>query len=143
MAKATQSIEIKASPKACYDVITDFANYPKFLKETKSVEVVKKGANAWEAKFTCEVIKTISYTLNISGKPGKTVSWSLISGDMMKSNDGGWELEDMGGGVTNVTYSIEVNLGLLVPGAISKMLIGSNLPSMLDAFKKRVEGKNK
>ena len=143
MAKATQSIEIKATPKQCYDIITDFANYPKFLKETKSVEVVKKGANAWEAKFTCEVIKTISYTLNIKGSPGKSVSWNLISGDMMKSNDGGWELEDVGGGVTNVTYSIEVNLGLLVPGAISKMLIGSNLPSMLGAFKKRIEGGKK
>lgn len=139
MAKAEQSIKIKATPKACYDVITDFENYPKFLKETKSVEAVKKGSNSWEVKFTAEVIKKISYTLAISGKPGKSVSWNLISGDMMKSNDGGWNLEDGGGGLTQVTYWIDVNLGLLVPGAISKMLIGSNLPSMLEAFKKRIE----
>ena len=142
MAKATQSIEIKADPKDCYDVITDFGNYPQFLNETKSVEVVKKGANAWEVKFTIEVIKKVSYTLNIVGKPGKGLSWSLISGDMMKSNDGGWVLEDLGG-KTLVTYSIEVNLGLFVPGAVSKMLIGSNLPSMLEKFKKRIEGKKK
>ncbi|MDO8519267.1 MAG: SRPBCC family protein [Deltaproteobacteria bacterium] len=142
MAKAQQSIEIKASPKDCYDIITDFGSYPSFLNEIKSVEVMKKGVNAWEVKFTIEVIKKISYTLNIAGKPGKGLNWSLISGDMMKSNDGGWVLEDLGG-ATKATYSVEVNLGLLVPGAVSKMLIGSNLPSMLEGFKKRIESKKK
>ena len=139
MAKATQSIEINAEPKACYDVITDFESYPQFLKEMKGVEAEKKGASAWEVRFTMELIKKISYTLKISGKPPTRVNWSMLEGDMMKSNDGEWVISDLGGGVTRATYSIEVGLGLLVPGAISKMLIGSNLPSMLQSFKKRIE----
>lgn len=141
MSKASRSIEISASPRACYDIITDYESYPEFLKETTSVVVLKKSGHTSEVKFTMELIKSFSYTLKITGTPPKKVKWVLVRGEFMKSNDGEWLIEDLGGGVTRATYTIEVNLGLLVPGIISKMLIGSNLPSMLEAFKKRIEGK--
>jgi coenzyme Q-binding protein COQ10 len=143
MAKVSQTIEINASPQACYDVITDYESYPDFLPETKAIQVGKKSGNTAEVTFTIEVIKKVSYTLKMVGKPPKSVSWSMIKGEMMKSNDGGWDLEEVKSGVTKATYSIDVNLGLLVPGAVSKMLIGSNLPTMLKAFKQRIESKSK
>lgn len=143
MAKAEQSIEIKATTKQCFDVITDFESYPDFLKETKGVKIEKKSGNTTEVTFTLELIKKFSYTLKMLAKPTTNLSWSFVKGEIMKDNKGEWVLEDLGGGKTKANYSVDVNLGMFVPGAISKMLIGSNLPAMMDAFKKRIEGKKK
>lgn len=139
MAQASESIEIKASPKDCYAVITDYASYPEFLKETKDVEVGKKSGNSAEVTFRIEVIKKVSYKLKMVGTPPKKVSWTLLEGDIMKKNEGSWELEEISKGVTKATYTVDVDLKLFVPGPIAKMLVGSSLPSMLKSFKKRIE----
>jgi len=143
MAQASEQIEINASPKDCYKIITDYAKYPEFLKESKGVVIDKKAGNTATVTYTLELIKKFSYTLKMIGKPPKSVKWNFVKGDLMKSNTGEWILEDNGNGGTLATYNIEVNLGLFVPGAISKMLIGSSLPGMLKSFKKRIEGKKK
>ena len=37
MAEVSQVIEIKATPAECYEVITDFKNYPEFLKGSRFI----------------------------------------------------------------------------------------------------------
>lgn len=144
MAEASSSIVIKANPKACYEVITDYESYPDFLKETKEVEVKKKSGNNADVYFKVEVIKSVEYTLKMVGKPGKSVTWTLIEGSFFKKNNGSWELEEQKDGSTKATYSVDIEVGgLFVPGAITKMLVGSSLPSMLESFKKRIESKHK
>ena len=58
----------------------------------------------------------------------------------MKSNTGRWLLEEVRKGVTKAIYEVDVNLGLLVPAAITKTLISKDLPKMLAHFKARIEG---
>jgi len=137
-----ETIEVNASPKACYDVITDYAKYPEFLKETKRCVVNKKKANHFEVTFTLEIIKEFSYTISIEGKPGKHLSWSLISSDIMKINSGEWQIEEISKNKTRLTYTIsEIKLSLFVPSMITKKLVGSNLPGMMKSFKARIEEK--
>ena len=143
MAIASASIEINASPKECFDVITDYERYPEFLTESKEVMIEKKSGHTAEVTFTLHLIKKFSYTLKMIGKPPNTVRWSFVKGDLMKKNDGEWTLDKLGNGTTRATYTIDIDLGLFVPGAISKMLIGSNLPNMLKNFKKRIEERKK
>ncbi|EKD42437.1 MAG: hypothetical protein ACD_73C00155G0003 [uncultured bacterium] len=142
MAEAKQSIEIQATPKQCLDIISDYECYPEFLKEVSSVTVEKKSGAIAEVTFSLNLIKKFSYTLKMNVKPPTSVTWTFVKGELMKDNKGNWNLEDLGGGLTLATYTIDVSLGLLVPGAISKMLIGSNLPSMLKSFKERIEEKH-
>lgn len=139
MAKVTESIDIDAAPETCFKVITDYEKYPSFLKETKSVVVRKKTGQTAEVTYSIEVIKKISYTLKMVGKPFSNITWSLLEGDMMKKNSGEWSLKEAGKGKTRASYSVDIEFGIFVPGMISKMLVGSNLPSMLKAFKKRIE----
>lgn len=139
MAKASESIEIKATPKKCYDVITDYESYPEFLKESSNVTIKKKKGNTAEVTFEIDVIKKIRYTLSMIGKPGKGVTWNFVEGDFMKNNEGEWILEETKKGVTLATYNIEISFGLLVPGSVSKTLISKSLPAMLKSFKKRIE----
>ena len=141
MAKAQESIEIKASPDACYKVITDYETYPEFLKETVAVSVDKKSGNNFEVTFTLHIIKKFSYTLKMVGKPGKEITWTFVKGEFMKDNKGGWILEEVKKGVTKATYAVDLQLGLLVPGAVAKMLVEKSLPTMLKAFKERIENR--
>ena len=139
MAKVTESIVFDAPPESCYKVITDYEKYPSFLKETKSVIVRKKTGQVAEVTYTIDVIKKITYTLKMAGTPSSGIKWNLVEGDLMKKNSGEWILKGEGGGKTRATYAIDIEFGVFVPGMISKMLIGSNLPSMLKSFKKRIE----
>ncbi len=135
----SQEIEIKATPKQCFDVITDYESYPEFISDLKEVDVKNRKGSTCEITYHIHVIKEITYSLKMTEKSPKRVEWSFIEGDFMKDNKGFWELEEIKKGVTKATYNIDVKFGLLVPGAVTKVLVGKNLPSMLKSFKKRIE----
>lgn len=139
MAMASQSIEIKATPKQCYDVITAYNSYMDFLKDVNSITIESQKGNTARITYEIQVIKPIRYTIDLVGTPHKTVAWTYVKGDIMRDNHGSWELEEVKKGVTKATYNIEVVLPLLVPGSVTKALVGKNLPSMLATFKKRIE----
>jgi ribosome-associated toxin RatA of RatAB toxin-antitoxin module len=90
-------------------------------------------------KFNLSLIKDISYTIKLNNKVNQEVSWSLVSGDMMKVNNGRWTLKDLGGNKTEVTYFLEVELKGFLPGLgmIEKTLVSTNLPLNMKAFAKR------
>lgn len=140
MPGASQSILIDADPKTVFDVVADFESYPQYLPETKEVVVEEKKGTTVVVSFTINVIKTVRYTLKFKLQSPKKLSWSLVKGDLFKANDGSWTLEAVNGGQrTKATYAVDVDMGLFVPGAITKMLVGSNLPKMLARVKERAE----
>lgn len=139
MSHATASIEIEAPVKQVFEVISDFEAYPEFLPETRRVVVEKKSGKSARVTFTINLIKKITYTLDIKLNPPSGLSWSLVEGDLMKANNGHWKLQEVKKGVTKAVYEIDMDLGAMVPKAISNKLIGTNLPTMMKQFKERVE----
>lgn len=135
----SQEIEIKATPKDCFEVITDYQSYPEFLKDLEEVTVKNKRGHNCEVTYHIRVIKPITYTLKMQAWPYQRVEWSFVKGDVMKDNHGFWELKEIKKGLTCATYNIDIKFGLLVPKAITRMLVDKNLPAMLDSFKKRIE----
>ncbi len=134
MAKAERTEIFDVPADKFYQAIVDYHSYPDFVDGMKSVEV--KGDNV---TYTLSLIKEVTYTLKMSHKPHQEVSWSLVSGDMMKVNNGKWTLKDLGNGKTEVTYSLEVELKGFLPGLgmIEKTLVNTNLPLNMKAFAKR------
>lgn len=134
MAKAERTEIFDVPADKFYQAIVDYNSYPDFVDGMKSVEV--KGDNV---TYTLSLIKEVTYTLKMSHKPNQEVSWSLVSGDMMKVNNGKWTLKDLGNGKTEVTYSLEVELKGFLPGLgmIEKTLVNTNLPLNMKAFAKR------
>lgn len=135
----SRDIEIKATPKQCYQVITDYKKYPEFLNEMCAIDVKKKTGDTSVVTYHIKVIKDISYTLMMKGKPHERVEWSFVEGDFMRDNHGFWQLQEIKKGVTKASYNIDIKFGLLVPGFISKKLTENHLPALLKAFKKRIE----
>ena len=142
MSHASASIEINAPIKNVFDVISDFEAYPEFLNETQNVSVDKKNGKNLVVTFTINMIKKITYTLDIKLSPPNGLSWKLVRGDMMKSNSGQWKLSEDKKGLTKAVYEIDMDLGGMVPKALTNKLVGTNLPAMLKQFRDRVEVKS-
>lgn len=139
MAKAERTEIFDVPAEKFYQAITDYKSYPKFVDGMKSVEVVSESGDSATVKFNLNLIKEVTYTLKLTGKKNEAVSWSLVSGDMMKVNNGGWKLKDLGNGKTEVTYSLEVELKGFFPGLgmVEKTMVSTNLPMNMKAFAKR------
>jgi ribosome-associated toxin RatA of RatAB toxin-antitoxin module len=142
MAKADKTETYDVPADKFYQAIIDYKAYTQFVDGMKSVEVQKESADGAVVKFTLNLIKEISYTINLKHVPNKEVSWTLVTGDMMKTNNGKWTLKDLGGGKTEVNYNLEMEFKGFLPGLgmIEKTLVNTNLPMTMKAFCKRAQG---
>ena len=138
MAGAQQSIDVAVSAEQFFAVVTDYASYPLFLSDMESAELIKREDGCAEARFTLNLIKRISYTLKLIEVAPYEVRWSLAAGPF-KRNDGFWSIEDRPGGGIRATYSIEVAVGVFLPGSIVNRLVGKTLPATLESFRARAE----
>ncbi len=139
MASADVTEKFNCTAEEFFDLVVDFEKYHEFLSDIKSVKILKNGKKEKEMEFTVSIIKTIKYKIKATQKSPSEVDFHFTEGDVFKSMAGAWRISDLAGGKCKVTYKIEANFGLLVPGAISKALVSVNLPSMMESFKKRVK----
>ena len=139
MPGAEKSIIVNTSPEVLYDVIADYEKYPEFLKDISAVRVIERSPQASVVEFTVNLIKKVDYTIRLTGERPRSVSWTLVKSSILKANNGGWTLEDLGGGRTKATYRLELQVSMFVPGRIADSLTGSTLPATLEAFKARAE----
>jgi ribosome-associated toxin RatA of RatAB toxin-antitoxin module len=139
MAGATRSIIINAPVEKCYSIISDYERYSEFLPEVKRTRTANRRGNEVDVHYEAEVVKIIKYTVHIKEDRPSGLSWTLLEGEFMKENRGGWVLEAEGEGRTRATYNIAVEVGLLVPKTIINVLVDTQLPKLLENFKKRIE----
>jgi ribosome-associated toxin RatA of RatAB toxin-antitoxin module len=74
----------------------------------------------------------------MSETPGKSITWTLESGDLFKTSSGSWELE-AAGGKTKAKYAVDATFKVFVPGPVAKALVNVNLPNMMKAYQDRVK----
>lgn len=135
-----ERVEIFDAPvENVFKVLSDYASYPDFMDGVKSVEILSTKSDSTKVKYNIDIIKKFTYTLDLVAKENKSVSWTFDSGDLFKKNNGKWDLKDLGDGTTEVTYTIDIDFKIMVPGMISKKLVSSNLPSMMKQVCKRAK----
>jgi coenzyme Q-binding protein COQ10 len=139
MAGAQRTITINATVEKCWSVISDYERYPDFLPEVKKIRTSNRRGSEVDVQYEAEVVKVIKYTVHMKEEGPHKLSWSFIDGEFMKDNKGGWVLEDAGNGTTKATYNIAVEVGMLVPKTIVNALVDTQLPKLLENFKKRIE----
>ncbi len=136
---AGHSVDVAVSPERFYALVTDFESYPSFVPNQSAVRVLSHEADRWRAEFELSVAKTLRYVLDLEGVPGRSLRWTLVSGDMMQTNTGGWTLSAIGDGGTRATYDLDVALNGFVPRSITRSLIERTLPANLEAFRLEAE----
>jgi ribosome-associated toxin RatA of RatAB toxin-antitoxin module len=139
MPAQVRTVEIDAAPSRVMAVITDFRSYPDFLSEMRRVRMVREGEGVWEVQFTVYVIRELTYTLRLVRHGDERLEWTLVEG-MFKANEGSWTLEPLADGArTRATYTIDLQVGMFVPGNIVRSLTDRSLPDTLSRFKAEAE----
>jgi coenzyme Q-binding protein COQ10 len=139
MAKAERTETYDVTPDKIYKAIVDYKAYPEFVAGMSSLKIIESNPTGATVEFSINIIKNLSYTLKLSHEENKKVSWTLVTGDMMKTNNGCWTLKDLGNGKTEVNYNLEIEFKGFLPGLgmIEKTLVNTNLPMTMKAFADR------
>ena len=139
MPGAQRTVVFNAPIEKCFAVISDYERYPEFLPEVRKIRTSNRRGNEVDVQYEAEVVKVIKYTVHMKEEGPTKVSWTFIDGEFMKDNKGGWVLEKSVENQTKATYSIEVAVGALVPKTIVNALVDTQLPKLLENFKRRIE----
>jgi ribosome-associated toxin RatA of RatAB toxin-antitoxin module len=130
-------------------VITQYEGYPLFLEGCHSVKVDRTCPDTTKTRVTYSVhllSKEIGYTLDHvqsvtkGSKKAHVVQWELVESGFFKKNSGQWIVVPKGKSRSEVTYRLEIEFIVPVPGFILNRLIQGNLKSMIQSFIKRAEG---
>jgi len=119
--RATESIDVLATPQEIYDIASDFAHYPSWASDVKKVEIVSTddAGRATEVTFRAAAFgRSTTYTLayNYDQAP-EVLSWSQTAGDLTEILNGSYRFEKSPNGTT-VTYELEVELLVPIPNFI-------------------------
>ena len=140
--ESTQSIVIDASPERILAVIADFAAYPEWANGVKEIEVLSSGTDgrAEQVRFTLDAgpikdVYTLAYQWAVDGLK---VSWTLVKGQMQKSQQGSYALSPSGG-QTKVTYTLAVQLAIPLLGLLRRKAEKVIMDTALKELKRRVE----
>jgi ribosome-associated toxin RatA of RatAB toxin-antitoxin module len=143
MADATSSsIVIAAPPERVMAVIADFPAYPEWADQVTMVEVLAEDGDgrAERVRFAMDAgpIKD-NYTLDYKWAPdGRSVSWSLVKGQIQKAQNGSYVLAADKSGTT-VTYSLAVDLNIPMIGMLRRKAEKVIIDTALKGLKRRVE----
>ena len=139
--ESTQSIVIDATPEEILAVIADFASYPEWANGVKRTEVLESGEDgrAAQVKFNIDQgpIKD-EYVLAYDAWTADGVSWTLVKGNMQKSQQGSYRLTRQGDS-TEVTYTLSVQLVVPMIGLFRRKAEKMIMDTALKELKRRVE----
>ena len=140
--QSTQSIVVDAPAADVMAVIADFPSYPQWVASAKNVEVLETGPDgrAQQVHFVLDAgaVKD-DYVLDYTWDDDRSVSWTLVKGQMQKRQEGSYTLEESDGR-TEVTYRITIDLSIPMLGMIKRKAEKVILDTALKELKKRVEG---
>jgi len=140
--RATEQILINATPAELLSVLLAFERYPDWAADIKDVNVLERddeGRGTLVAYRAAAMGQSARYTLayDYSDIPN-SMSWKLTEGSIMRVLDGSYtfEAQDVG---TLVTYHLEVDLIVPIPGFVKRRAQGKIMGTALRELKKFVE----
>lgn len=122
--------------------ITDYESYPEYIPGVINIELLEPLDDDAELsiKYELNLIKKFHYTLNMYHSGKNKISWTLHDSNLMKKNDGSWELkEDKKSKVVHADYRLDLKFKGLVPSAVVKKLTQTSLPAMFKGFQELID----
>jgi ribosome-associated toxin RatA of RatAB toxin-antitoxin module len=140
--RAFERMTIAASPEACFAVATDFERYPEWAADVKEAVVGERDEQGRGTQVTYRVAamgRSARYTLRYDySRAPSELSWVLEQGDIMRRLDGHYLFAPEGDD-TDVTYELDVELIVPIPGFVKRRAEGKIIGTALRELKKRVE----
>ena len=140
--RAEGSTEVFASPAEVMAVVADFDAYPDWVGNLEEVEVLhrdRRGRGTRVAFRLATPWGEQAYTLAYRYLPKDAgMSWTYVEGTL-DDLAGSYALEPAEDGATRVTYQLEVELGVPIPGFLMRQAAKQIVRSALSDLKRRVE----
>ncbi|CAN3129675.1 SRPBCC family protein [Mycobacterium sp. smrl_JER01] len=140
--KTAQTIHIDADPSTVMDVIADIGSYPDWVAEYKEAEVLEVDDQGYPkvARLVLDaaVLKDSMVLAYQWPADRNSVTWSLVSSNLLKALDGAYRLAPKGSG-TDVTYELSVDLMIPMIGLLKRKAERRLTDTALKDLKKRVE----
>jgi uncharacterized membrane protein len=139
------SSEIEAPIAAVYRVAADVEGSPRWQPEIKVADCLERDGEGNQVLVHMETdakVRRLGSDIRFSYEGPSRISWVQEDGDL-KSVEGSWQFEDLGGERTRVTYWLEVDLGrtlgLLIRGPLVGLLRGQLVDTMPEKLKRFME----
>ncbi|MDA8196186.1 MAG: SRPBCC family protein [Actinomycetota bacterium] len=144
MDKTVESTVVEATPEECYRVASDFARYPEWAGDIKSVEVLESDGQGRGVRVAFRVAafgRSAAYTLiyEYPGGEGLELKWHQESADLTSKLDGHYVFIRNEDGTTTVTYALEVDLLVPMPGFVKRRAEAKIVHAALKDLKVRTE----
>ena len=136
---------VLAAPEDCFAVAIDLASYPDWVPSIVTVDIkaLDDDGRPLEAAFEAEAIgRRTAYVLAYDyAEAPRRFSWRQVSGDLTRRLDGAYSFEPSPDEpeATLVTYELDVELLVPLPGFVKRRAEAKILSAALDQFKQRVE----
>jgi len=133
---------VAGSPEACFLAITSWETYPQWQSSVRSCRILDRDPDGhWELVETVvdAKLRGVRYVLRYHYERPNRIWWEYVEGDV-RSITGDYLLEPHEDGATRITYHLQIDAGLFVPGPIKKFLTETAMKTSVREVKARVEG---
>ncbi|MGO9857184.1 MAG: SRPBCC family protein [Acidimicrobiales bacterium] len=141
--QATEHMSVAAPPERCFAVVADLERYPEWAADIKDVEVKERDEQGRPQLVTMRAAafgRSTSMTLAYDyAEAPRVLSWKLTQGDITTKWDGSYIFEANGDGGTDVTYHVEAELRVPIPGFIKMRATSRIMATAMRELKARVE----
>ncbi len=141
--QATEHMVVAAPPELCFAVVSDVERYPEWAADIKEVIVRSRDGEGrpLEVTFRAGAFgRSTSYTLHYDyAEAPNCLAWKQTAGDLTSKLDGDYRFEPAGDGGTEVTYTLEVELRVPLPGFIKRRAQSRIMHTAMEELKSRVE----
>jgi ribosome-associated toxin RatA of RatAB toxin-antitoxin module len=139
---AEGTTEVFATPAEVMAVVAGFEAYPEWVAGLEEVEVLARDRRGRGTRVAFRLRTPMgeqAYTLAYRYQPRDAgVSWTYVEGTL-EDLSGAYALEPAADGATRVTYRLEVDLGMPLPGLVKRQAAKQIVRSALSDLKRRVE----
>ena len=142
----TASAEINAPIEEVWAVVEDVATAPDWQGGLDRLTALEHDAEGRPTLVETEndiKVRHVKARVRFAYDGPTTLSWTQVKGDM-KSVEGSWTLEDLGGGRTKATYTLDGDpgrvLGMVIRGPVEAAVRSMMVNARPGELKQRVEG---
>ena len=133
-----REVVFQADLATVHRVLLDTENYPTYIKNIKSAEVLYKSEDESEVSFRAKVsFFSFEYSIKTTRVSEGRIAFEQKKGFFSLLN-GEWRLNENNGKVDG-TYIVNVKIPLYVAGKIVEKAINLYFPDMLNDFKSEIE----
>jgi ribosome-associated toxin RatA of RatAB toxin-antitoxin module len=140
--RAVETIVVAADPGTVFSVAIDLEDYPEWVADLKNVVVTERDEQARPLVATFRAAafgRSSTYSLRYDyAEAPRVLSWVLVEGDLTSKLDGSYRFEPTDGG-TLVTYQLEVELRVPIPGFVKQRAAQRIQGTALRELKARAE----